>query len=305
MDRREFLQKSLAVTGALSLGQTALPTSTSASPSKTGVCIIHTNDLHSRIHAFPDDGGNFANQGGMAKLSHLVAAIRKEEDQLLLLDAGDIFQGTPYFNIYGGEVEFRLMSLIGYDASTLGNHDFDNGLEGFYKQLPHATFPFINSNYDFSRTLLANHILPYKLFKKGSITVGVFGLGIELKGLVPDKSYGNTNYLDPVGVAKEMVQELRRKGCHLVVCLSHLGFAYKSDKIDDKKLARQVEGIDAIIGGHTHSFLERPVEVIGPGGHVTVINQAGRSALRLGRLKFEFEKNRKLKTALSGNLAIK
>jgi len=304
MDRRKFIRKSLTATGALGLGPSIWAEAAEA-PSTNQLCILHTNDLHSRVEAFPDDGGSFANQGGMAKLGKLVETIRAQQKNLLLFDAGDIFQGTPYFNLYGGELEFKLMSRIGYDASTLGNHDFDNGLDGFYKQLPHANFPFINSNYDFSRTLLANQIAPYKIFRKGRINVGVFGLGIELQGLVPDKSYGQTRYLDPVGIAEDMVQELKGKGCHLIVCLSHLGFTYKSDKIDDQKLARQVEGIDLIIGGHTHSFLEQPVEVSGPGGHLTIVNQAGRSALRLGSLNFEFKKNQKIKTPLSDNLAIK
>jgi 5'-nucleotidase len=305
MDRRKFIKKSLAATGAISLGQSVGSDNVTAEPQLEQLCIIHTNDLHSRIEAFPDDGGTFANQGGMAKLGSLVEMIRKENENLLLLDAGDIFQGTPYFNIYGGELEFKMMTRIGYDASTLGNHDFDNGLEGFYAQLPHANFSFINSNYDFSRTILANHIEPFKVFRKGEIKVGVFGLGIELKGLVPDKSYGQTVYKDPVGVAQDMVGELKGKGCHLIVCLSHLGFSYKTEKIDDQKLARRIEGINLIIGGHTHSFLDRPMEVTGPGGHVTIINQAGRSALRLGKLNFDFEKNRKLKTAIAENLAIK
>lgn len=305
MDRRKFIQNTLVASGAMSLGQSIWSGEATAAPSVERICILHTNDLHSRVHAFPDDGGSFANQGGMTKLGKKVQTIRAEEENLLLLDAGDIFQGTPYFNVYGGELEFKLMSIIGYDASTLGNHDFDNGLEGFYKQLHHAKFPFVNSNYDFSRTLLANQILPYKVIRKGRIKVGIFGLGIELKGLVPDKSYGQTRYLDPVGVAEDMVQELKGKGCNLIICLSHLGFSYKTAKIDDQKLASRVAGIDLIIGGHTHSFLEQPVEVIGPGGHLTVINQAGRSALRLGRLNFEFKKNQKIKTALSENLAIK
>src|SRR5690606_10854183 len=169
---------------------------------------------------------------------------RKEEKHVLLLDAGDIFQGTPYFNVFGGELEFKLMSKMKYDAATLGNHDFDNGLQGLKDQLDHATFPFLSANYDFSKTILANTFAPYKIFNKGNVRVGVFGLGIALEGLVNKQLYKETRYLDPVGTAKEMVTELKDKECDLIICISHLGFEYESEMISDVKLAQQVSGID-------------------------------------------------------------
>ena len=124
----------------------------------------------------------------MAQRAGLINSIREKEDHVLLLDAGDIFQGTPYFNFYGGELEFKLMSTMKYDAATLGNHDFDNGLIGLKKQLPFAKFPFLIANYDFSKTILKDKFNPYKIFNKGGIKIGVFGIGIELEGLVP-KNY--------------------------------------------------------------------------------------------------------------------
>ena len=300
MNRRTFIQKSLIGAGAITL-----PLSGYAAKRSSKLCVLHTNDMHSRIEPFPDDGSAFANLGGMARRAALIQEIRRQEPNLLLLDAGDIFQGTPYFNLYGGELEFKLMSQMRYDAATLGNHDFDNGLDGLEEQLPHASFPFICSNYDFSETNLKDRFLPYKVFDKGGIKVGVFGIGIELEGLVPAVSYGATRYLDPVEVADEMVKTLLSNNCQMVICLSHLGYSYKSQKIDDQKLAAKVDGIDLIIGGHTHTFLEAPTRVTTPSGGITLVNQAGRSGVRMGRLDFEFDRNKKIKKANAESLAIK
>jgi len=274
-----------------------------ASPKR--LTILHTNDMHSRIEPFPDDGGPFANMGGMARRAALIDKIRSQEPNVLLLDAGDIFQGTPYFNFYGGELEFKLMSKMKYDAATLGNHDFDNGMDGLLEQLPNASFNFVSSNYDFSDTILKNNFSPYQIFRKNGIRIGVFGLGIELEGLVAKENYGNTRYLDPIAISSEMVQELKNKKCDLIICLSHLGYSYKSDKVDDRKLAAQVSGIDLIIGGHTHTFLDHPEEVVNPQGHKTLINQVGWSGLKLGKVDFDFGKNNEITYANSKSLAIK
>ena len=162
----------------------------------TELTILHTNDTHS--HIFPVNNGKYKGFGGMAQRAQLIKDIRKDNRNILLLDAGDIFQGTPYFNFFGGEVEYKLMSRMKYDAVTLGNHDFDNGIEGLNKQLKHASFDFINSNYDFNNTLLKNKIKKYRVFVKDNIRIGVFGLGIELEGLVPEKLYDGINYKDPI-----------------------------------------------------------------------------------------------------------
>src|SRR5690554_209045 len=304
LDRRDFLKKSvLAGTGLLS--SSILSDGLLAKPSMRKICILHTNDMHSRIEAFPDDGGAYARQGGMARRAELIGQIRKEEDNVLLLDAGDIFQGTPYFNYYGGELEFKLMSRMGYDVATLGNHEFDNGIKGFMDQLPHADFSFVNSNYDFSGSPMRNDVKPYKIIKKSGIKVGIFGLGIELQGLVAAKHFGSIRYQDPVAVAKEMVEELQAQKCDLIICLSHIGYSYKSQKIDDLKLAAQLDGIDLIIGGHTHTFLDHPTEVFGPGGHLTLVNQVGWSGIKLGRVDFEFSRSNSLNQVRANSIAIK
>lgn len=262
------------------------------------VTILHTNDQHSRIEPFDINDAKYPNQGGFARRAFLVEQIRRRERNVLLFDCGDIFQGTPYFNLFGGELEFKLMSMMKYDAATMGNHDFDNGLEGFIKVLPKANFPFLCSNYDFSDTILQGKTQAYKIFKSGGIRVGVFGLGIELNGLVSKENYAETKYLNPVEVAQHYSVFLRNeKKCDLVVCLSHLGYDFGSDenKISDKKLAAQTNGIDVILGGHTHTFFREPQVFQNKSGQGVLVNQVGWAGLLLGRIDFYFDEDKKIK----------
>jgi 5'-nucleotidase len=297
MNRRQFLKTTTMGLAGLSL--VALPEDAwAADPIR--LTILHTNDMHSRIDPFPDDGRTHAGLGGMARRAALIQQIRRQQPNLLLLDSGDIFQGTPYFNFFGGELEFRLMTRMGYDAATLGNHDFDNGLEGLQRQLPYAGFPFLSANYDFSNTLLKGRFQPYRVFEKQGLRIGVFGLGIELAGLVDSRLYGNTVYLDPLQRAADMVQQLREKEkCQLVICLSHLGYQYQNAKIDDRKLARQVSGIDLILGGHTHTFMTEPERISHAGGQETLINQVGWAGINLGRIDYVFTRRTRQKTSVS------
>lgn len=289
INRRDFI-KTGAAFGALAL-LNELPLSAFAQSKPVKLTILHTNDWHSRIEPFPLDGGKFAGMGGAAVRSALIQKIRKEEKNVLLLDAGDIFQGTPYFNFFEGELEYKLMSEMGYDAATLGNHDFDNGIEGIINQLQHAKFEFINCNYDFSNTLLSDKVKPYKVFTKEGIKIGVLGVGIELKGLVPDDLYGNIVYRDPVLYANKIAAELKtEKKCDLVICLSHLGFEYNSDKLSDKKMAQQTSNIDLIIGGHTHTFLPGPVTLKNAQNKDVIVNQVGWAGLQLGKIDFYFDR---------------
>ena len=269
--------------------------------------ILHTNDQHSRIEPFDSSYSRNPNQGGFARRAALIQKIRKEEKNVLLLDSGDTFQGTPYFNFFGGELEFKLMSMMGYDASTMGNHDFDNGMEGFKKVLPNAKFPFICSNYDFKNTILDGQTLPYKVFNKNGIKVGIFGVGIELAGLVGKKSYGETVYLNPVEIAQHYATFLRNeKKCDLVICLSHIGYDYKDNprKISDKILASQTDGIDLILGGHTHTFLPEPQTFVNKSGKNVMVNQVGWAGLLLGKINFYFDKNKKVKNISWNNQVI-
>lgn len=254
--------------------------------------VLHTNDVHSYIDPFPSNHPKNPNMGGVARRAALIESIRKENPNVLLLDAGDIFQGTPYFNYYGGELEFKLMSMMQYDLATIGNHDFDNGIEGLYAQLPHASFEFVSANYDFKNTIMNGHVKPYKILNKDGIKVGIFGLGVGLDGLVDKKNYKETIYLDPVAVAQDMSRILKQeKKCDLVICLSHLGYKYKDDpeKICDTKLATLTQDIDLIIGGHTHTFLDKPTILKNIVGQDVLVNQVGCYGVNLGRIDFYFD----------------
>lgn len=294
MKRRDFIQQSSATAALVTIGGFGLQSfSTAAKTSK--ITILHTNDVHSHIDAFgPEDSRN-ANKGGVARRASLIEFIRNENTNTLLLDAGDIFQGTPYFNYYGGELEFKLMSKLKYDAATIGNHDFDNAIDGLYAQLPHAEFQFISSNYDFSNTIMDTHVKPYKIFNKNGIKIGVFGLGIELNGLVDPSMYKETKYLNPVEITQEMTRILKtEEKCDLIICLSHLGYEYKTnpDKISDLKLAASTKDIDLIIGGHTHTFLQKPTVVKNSEGKNMLVNQVGCYGINLGRIDFYFDSDK-------------
>jgi 5'-nucleotidase len=259
------------------------------------ITILHTNDVHSHIDPFPANDPKNANMGGVSRRATLIENIRKQQPNVLLLDAGDIFQGTPYFNYYGGKLEFKLMSMMNYDLATMGNHDFDNGIDGFYSQLPNAKFDFVVANYDFKNTVLDQIIKPYKIFNKNGIKIGVFGIGIELEGLVDKKSYKETVYQNPVEMAQEMTSILKKEQkCDLIICLSHLGYKYKNDenKISDLKLAAQTQDIDLIIGGHTHTFLDKPTIAKNLVGQEVLVNQVGCYGINLGRIDFYFDANK-------------
>lgn len=293
--RRAFL-KNIALGGGL-LSLNAFPFEALAAQDFT-LTILHTNDTHSRLEPFPADDKKFAGQGGVAARAAAIAAIRKEKQHVLLLDAGDIFQGTPYFNEYLGEPEMKAMSMMGYDCATMGNHDFDLGIEGFLRQLPHANFPFVVANYDFTKTALQHKVKRYITVKKGPLKIGIFGLGIQLYGLVPKENYKGIWYNDPVATAIDVAYELRhQEKCDMVICLSHLGFSYEGNKVSDKVLAAQTQGIDLIIGGHTHTFLDAPVLVMNRIGKPVLINQVGWAGLRLGQIDFNFNHKKEIKNS--------
>lgn len=294
-DRRSFIQTMLLTGGLLSLSETQANSLVEKSV-LTKLTILHTNDVHSHIDPFEQNDPKYPNLGGVKRRANLINKIRSESDHVLLLDAGDIFQGTPYFNLYNGELELRLMSQMGYDASTMGNHDFDNGLDGFLSVKHNANFPFICTNYDFSNTILNGKTIPYKIFDKGGIKIGVFGVGVELNGLVSKRLYGNTVYQDPIEVANRYAKVLKEdQQCDLVICLSHLGYEYMDDKVSDIVLAKKTANIDLIIGGHTHTFLDEAVAYENLEGKEVLVNQVGWAGIRLGKIDFYFDKLSKKK----------
>ena len=292
MKRREFIEKTAASSALLSLGVSLSSFGTSKPKHLT---VLHTNDVHSYIDPFPADHPRNANMGGVARRAALIEMVRKENPNVLLLDAGDIFQGTPYFNYYGGELEFKLMSMMQYDASAIGNHDFDNGVDGLRAQMPHAKFDFLCANYDFKNTVMDGLVKPFKIFNKNGIKVGVFGLGIELAGLVDKNLSKETVYNEPLEIAQDMVRILKNEQkCDIVICLSHLGYKYKEEpnKISDVKLAELTQDIDLIIGGHTHTFLDKPSVIKNKVGQDVLVNQVGCYGINVGRVDFYLDNDK-------------
>ncbi len=296
MNRRFFIRNMAAGAAGLSLG--TLPFDLLANEDFTTITILHTNDIHSHIEPFTGTDERYANKGGMARISQLAKAEKALNPNTLLLDAGDMFQGTPYFNYFKGELMLKVMSAAGYDLGTIGNHEYDNGLQGIYDPLPNAKFPLITSNYDFSNTILAGKFERYRIFRKQGIKIGVYALGIELDGLVKRDNYGDTIYNDPIAVALEMENFLKNdEDCDLVICLSHLGLRYRGDKVSDVVIAAETSMTDLVIGGHTHTYLEEPLVEKNKVGNPVIVNQAWWGGLIVGKIDFVFDRNSKNKSA--------
>ncbi len=296
MNRRIFIRNIAAGTAGLTLG--AAPLKLLASDEFVTISIMHTNDIHSHIEPFESNNKRYSQKGGLARISEIVKEQRKINPGTFLFDAGDMFQGTPYFNYFKGELMFKTMSAMGYDLGTIGNHEFDNGLQGILEPLPHLKFPLITSNYDFSDTILAGKFEKYKIYKQQGIKIGVYALGVELKGLVAEKNYGKTVYNNPVTVAREMEEFLKKeKECDLVVCLSHLGLEYSNDKVSDKVIADETFYTDLIIGGHTHTYLKEPLLRTNKAGQQIIVNQAWWGGLVMGKIDFVFSRSDKKQIA--------
>ena len=258
-----------------------------ASAADTIITILHTNDTHSQIDPLPANDAN-AWKGGVARRATVVKRVRKENPNTLLVDAGDVLQGTPYFNFYKGEVEYKAMSAIGYDVGTLGNHEFDNGVEALAKALTFANFDIVSANYDVKGTVLEQRVKRYVVKTLAGIRVGLFGLGVSPVALITPDNFKGVTYIDPVVAARDVVKKLREEErCALVVCMSHLG--YNADaKSGDSFVASQVDGIDFIASGHTHTFMKEPVTQTQPCGAKTTIFQVGKSGIYVGRVDFTF-----------------
>ncbi|TXN35445.1 bifunctional metallophosphatase/5'-nucleotidase [Flagellimonas hymeniacidonis] len=292
MKRREFLTNTAATSALIGLGGLGL--NSCSSIGRKHITILHTNDVHSHIDPFPNSHSLYANLGGIARRATLVESIRNENPNTLLFDAGDIFQGTPYFNFYGGELEFKLMSKLNYDAATIGNHDFDNGVDGLLAQVPHASFELLSANYDFSNTVMDGFVKPFKIYQVDGVKIGVYGLGIALDGLVTKRLYKETLYLNPFEIASDMEHKLKEEEqCDLVICLSHLGYDYENpERPSDTQLAQRTHYTNLIIGGHTHTFLDKPDIRTNKNGDSVLINQVGAFGINLGRIDFYFDQDK-------------
>lgn len=299
LTRRRFV--SVMATGLGSLALT--PSLAGISSEEVSLTILHTNDVHSQLDPFPANHPKYPGMGGAEARARLISMLRVEDPELLLLDAGDMFQGTPYYNYFKGVPELKIMNALGYDAGTLGNHEFDNGTSGLASVIPIAKFPILNCNYGLDGTELKGLIRSYNIFKRKGLRVGVFGVGINLQGLVDRKLSGNIVYNDAETAALRISKMLRvEKKCDLVICLSHIGFEYNGNQISDLKLARKSENIDIIIGGHTHTFLDEPVIETNSIGKKVLVSQAGWAGLRLGKISVKFNPKEKDKKEFAGTV---
>ncbi len=284
-NRRKFIRN--LSTGILAVSS-GIPLSMCKSSSHESITILHTNDLHSQIDTFPMDHPRYPGLGGFSRIAEEIDRIRKLHSNTFLLDAGDIFQGSPYFNFFKGELEIKLMNKMGYDASTFGNHEFDNGMDELAKQISKANFPFLNCNYNLSETPLQNLHQPYKIIKKGKAKIGITGIGIDLNGLADPSNIKNLKYADPMSKVEETASHLKNsENCDLVICLSHLGYKYKTDKISDTFVANNTKNIDIIIGGHTHTFMDKPDTITNRHNKQVIVHQVGWGGLRLGVLQIK------------------
>ena len=295
MNRRKFIyNSSLASLSVMGLNSCNLKNE------NVKITILHTNDVHSQIEPFPFNHDKYPDRGGFARRANIFKGLMKINPNTLIFDAGDIFQGTPYFNFFQGDLELKLMKEMGYNAATIGNHEFDAGLKKLKENIVNNNFPFVSSNYDFTNTELEGLISNYKIFKKEGIKIGVFGLGIELNGLVSSSLFKETKYYDPVEITQEMTSKLKNKQkCDLIICVSHLGHSYQTDKISDLKLGRLTSDIDLIIGGHTHTFLKKPEIIKNSQDKDVIINQVGSNGIYVGKIDFNFSKfDRKLSNSI-------
>ncbi|PWT90151.1 MAG: metallophosphatase [Blastocatellia bacterium] len=303
MSRRTFLGNSILFSAAALALPRELAIRAEGAAGETVITILHTNDTHSQIDPVGPNDKQYGGKGGVARRATLVKNIRKENPNTLLIDAGDVLQGTPYFNFYKGEIEYKAMSAIGYDAGTLGNHEFDNGVDALAAALKFANFDIVSSNYDVRGTALEKIVKPYAIKTVAGIRVGLLGLGISPAALITPENFTGITFIDPIVAARDTIKILKDQRCDLIVCMSHLGYSEtpRRNSVNDAQLAAQVDGIDFIASGHTHTFMKEPVKVKQPCGAETLIFQVGKSGINVGRVDFTFRAG-KLASAVGGPL---
>ncbi|MDR1516620.1 MAG: metallophosphatase [Dysgonamonadaceae bacterium] len=252
------------------------------------IVILHTNDTHSRIEPLPLTDKSEPDKGGVVRRATFIDSVRRADKNVLLLDAGDFLQGTPYFNLFKGEVEVNAMNLLKYDVATIGNHEFDYGLETLAKVARQAKFPIVCCNYDFSGTPMEGLTKPYVIFHKNGIRIGVIGVGVQPKGLVASDNYKGMKYLPPEKIVNELALKLRKKNkCEMVICLTHIGY------VEDIDLAKNTRNVDLIIGGHSHTYLKEPKWVKNLDGKEVMIHQTNGRGVYVGKIEVKFEKGEK------------
>lgn len=263
----------------------------SVSSQNREIVILHTNDTHSQITPNSPTAKYNADLGGVVRRAAAIEEVRKQNEHVLLVDAGDFVQGTPYYNFFKGEVEIIMMNKLGYHATTFGNHEFDNGIDALADILALADFPVISSNYDVTGTVLEPFVKKTLIVNFKGIKVGLLGLTLNPEGLISKNHYKGVTFIDPVEATNQYARELRESGCDLVVVLSHLGYNDRDDR-GDRLVASKSTDIDLIIGGHSHTNLKGCVEVLNADGKPVRITQTGGRGFQMGRINIELKEKK-------------
>lgn len=240
--------------------------------------ILQTSDVHSRLEPINQKGDRNYGEGGFVRRATFLDRLRKDHKNIVLFDCGDFSQGTPYYNMFRGEVEIKLMNAMGYDVVTIGNHEFDFGLDNMARLFRMAEFPVVCANYDLEATVLKDIVKPYVILERDGLKIGVFGLGIQPEGMIQGDKCEGVIYKDPIRVSNDVAGLLKAKGCDLVVCLSHLGIQM------DERLVARTRHIDVVLGGHSHTLMKGPKKYLNMDGKEVSIMHSGKSGVRVGRL---------------------
>ncbi|WP_321519902.1 metallophosphatase [uncultured Bacteroides sp.] len=256
--------------------------------------ILHTNDTHSHVEPINKNDANKdqADKGGYVRRASFIKQMRAEDKDLLLFDCGDFSQGTPYYNMFKGEVEIKLMNEMEYDAATIGNHEFDFGLDNMARLFKMAKFPFVCANYEVKGTVLENLVKPYVVIERKGMKIGIFGLSPKMEGLVQAEKCEGIIYEDPYAVANKVAAYLKgHEHCCAVICLSHLGWKASANNPEcDEELAAKTRNIDLILGGHSHSLIDPAVYYKNLDGKEIPVTQAGKNGIYVGKLNLNFER---------------
>ena len=260
-----------------------------ATARKRSVTLLHTSDTHSCIMPLSPSLTDTmaAGRGGFVRRAAMVERERAENPDMLLFDCGDFSQGSPYYNIYKGDVEVGLMNIMGYDAATIGNHEFDYGIENMARIFQMAQFPIVCANYDFTGTPVEGLVKPYIIIERGGLRIGVFGISPRLEGLVMEASCKGVTFIDPVAAANDAISRMKAAGCDIIICLSHLG--WKIGGIDDEELIANTSGIDIVLGGHSHTYMQQMEYVNDASGHPVPVDHNGKNGIFVGKIVIECE----------------
>lgn len=254
--------------------------------------VLHTNDTHSCIMPLNPNLADtaVAGRGGFLRRVAMIKEERAKNPDLLLIDSGDFSQGSPFYTMFKGDVEIGLMNLMGYDAATIGNHEFDFGLENMARIFKMAKFPIVCANYDFTGTCVEGLVKPYVIIKRNGLKIGLFGLSPQLEGLVDLSKCKGVTYLDPIEVGNRVAAELKHdKKCDVVICVSHLGWL-RPDEMGDQKVLASSKDIDLVLGGHSHSYFKELRYVKNAIGKAVPVDQNGKNAMYVGKLTLSFDK---------------